>query len=364
VNITGKSINELVHKAADKIISEGATIESRAGTTKELIDQTIVLRNPRNRHLFLNGRSSNIYSSLAEVIWVLAGKEEINPFLSFFLKRAKDFSDDGGQTWSDAYGPRLYRQGALENVVKTFIREGKSTRRAVLSVYCPDLDTQEALELRGLPEKSAIPCNDFLIFWIRDNKLNLKLASRSGDLIWGTSNVNILEFTIIQEIILSELNRHPGFEDVVMGEYNQNILSFHVYNETIKQAEDILRFSQDSTVYNTEPLIGPPIRFNKDFFSSVYNYLCCNLTGALLTEKELDELFDIYSVPKGRNTLYQYCKLLSYYVKLNMDLKEELNPLTLSEDIAKCVLASRFTKPGLAKLIRASVANENTVLRA
>ncbi|EFH4699358.1 thymidylate synthase, partial [Escherichia coli] len=142
--IYGETINDVIMKLLEKVLNEGVRVSTRNGDAITIYDVSMILRNPRSRHLSLAGRKNNIFSTFAEAIWVFAGDNRIKPYLTFFLPRAPKYSDDG-VTWRAAYGERLYAHGQLENVVQQFKNEGIFTRRAVISLYMPDRDTSESL---------------------------------------------------------------------------------------------------------------------------------------------------------------------------------------------------------------------------
>lgn len=77
----------------------------KVGNTTEVCDVEAILLNPRNRHLYLKGRTNNIYSTIAEFIWVMAGDSKVDPFLSFYLPKAKNYANevDGELVWSDCF---------------------------------------------------------------------------------------------------------------------------------------------------------------------------------------------------------------------------------------------------------------------
>ena len=155
--ITGKSINEVVYKSLDKQISEGYRTKSRNGDISTIYNAFVTLDNPKARHLALEGRKNNIFATIAETFWVFAGSNNIDPYLSFFLPRAKDFSDDG-VTWRGGYPERIITNNQIDDVLEQFRNEGIYTRRAVLVISDPHLDTVEGLAKVGLETTKDRPC--------------------------------------------------------------------------------------------------------------------------------------------------------------------------------------------------------------
>lgn len=68
------------------MLNEGVRVSTRNGDAITIYDVSMILRNPRSRHLSLAGRKNNIFSTFAEAIWVFAGDNRIKPYLTFFYQ--------------------------------------------------------------------------------------------------------------------------------------------------------------------------------------------------------------------------------------------------------------------------------------
>ena len=88
-----------------EIDNNGREVTTRGFTQKEILSSLITIDNPNERAIVLKNRNNNIFALIAETLWVLGGRNDLG-FLSHYLPRAIDFSDDG-LTWRAAYGPRL-----------------------------------------------------------------------------------------------------------------------------------------------------------------------------------------------------------------------------------------------------------------
>lgn len=207
--------------------------QSRAGLTKEKRHVHFQIEKPLAREILLPSRKANIAAQIAETAWVLAGRSDIE-WLSHYLPRAKDFSDDG-KTWRAGYGPRLRawnilgtddEHGAEDGVdqlacVINTIRHDPNTRRAVISLWDPAVDWQ--------PGKD-IACNNWLSFSKRDGVLDLDVAIRSNDLIWGWSGINQFEWSVLLEIVAAAT-------DSKVGSIYYNVTSFHAYERHFKRLD-------------------------------------------------------------------------------------------------------------------------------
>ena len=216
------------------LLRHGRTQVGRKGYgTIELCERAMRLRNPLNRFLFMLGRGNDPFASIAETIWVLAGRDDIE-WLSSYLPRARDFSDDG-TTWRAAYGPRLRNwrgTDPLTNVVR-LLRDEPSTRRATLSLFDPSLDYADTLD---------VPCTIAIQFMIRDDRLNATVTMRSNDVWWGFSGINAFEWSVLLEAVALWTGTQVGTLTFFAG-------SFHLYEQHREKAVAALGRYEGVTPY-------------------------------------------------------------------------------------------------------------------
>lgn len=241
-NIVMPSITEALPTLAQTVL-HGDEVGSRAGRVLEVTHTGITLTEPLHREILVAGRKANIAAQIAETMWVLSGRGDI-AWLSHYLPRAADFSDDG-ETWRGAYGPRLRaweRRGTDQGFsdddvidqwahVIDLLRANPLERRAVIAIYDPSVDTQ--------PGKD-IPCNNWLHFTSRNGHLDLHVTIRSNDLIWGWSGINQFEWSAMLEITAHILG-------VKVGALHFSTTSLHVYEN---------HWSKARTLAMAEPVPG------------------------------------------------------------------------------------------------------------
>ena len=176
-------------------------MEVRGERTRELRARLVEVSDARSRYLILPHRNNNVFASIAESMWVIAGRNDLS-FLSAYLERAIDFSDDG-VTWRAGYGPRLRNWNGVDQLAEIvkILRQDPLSRRAVASIYDPDRDFVASRD---------IPCNNWLHFLIRDGHLDLHVAARSTDVWWGFSGINAFEWTFLLEVMARWLKCSPG----------------------------------------------------------------------------------------------------------------------------------------------------------
>jgi thymidylate synthase len=228
-NVNGAFVGML-----DRVLTEGVKTESRVGPTIELISQTIVIEQPLERFVFAPGRNGNPFAAIAESLWVLAGRSDL-AYLTPYLKRAPDFSDDGGRTWRAGYGPRLRSWHGTDQLaaVRNLLHDSPTSRRAVASLFDPSEDFQVS---------NDVPCNNWLHFLARDGHLDLNVAARSTDIWWGFSGINAFEWSVALEMMARWLGLQPG----VLTFFTS---SLHLYERHYDQARTVLSRAESDSPY-------------------------------------------------------------------------------------------------------------------
>ena len=210
------TVNDALPDLARHVL-DGDELGSRKGErVLERLHQQITLTEPWDRYPRLGLRKASLPAQIAETMWILAGRNDVE-WLSYYLPRAAEFSDDG-ETWRGGYGPRLRRFGAngvdqLAHVVDV-LRADPTSRRAVFSIYDADIDTK--------PGKD-IPCNDIITFQSRLGELHAHVFVRSNDLMWGWSGINAFEWSVLQEVV-------AGILGIEVGTLTFSISSLHAYD--------------------------------------------------------------------------------------------------------------------------------------
>lgn len=207
-----------------KIEDEGDIVVARGQEQREVLSSLTKIERPQERFLVLPGRNNNVFAQIAETAWVLAGRDDLE-FLSHYLPRAIDFSDDG-KTWRAAYGPRIRRWGGeVDQVARVVdrLREDPYTKRAVISIFDPGSDFRDTKD---------VPCNNWLQFIQRDGRLHLNVTVRANDAIWGFSGINFFEWSVLHEIVARSL----GWE---VGTLSWYVGTFHVYSRHYNVARRI-----------------------------------------------------------------------------------------------------------------------------
>lgn len=230
-------------------VMHGEEVGSRAGRVKELTHVGITLERPWQREILVPGRNPNLAAQIFETMWVLAGRDDMAS-LTQYLPRAADFSDDG-LTWRAGYGARLRKWGNGDQTrfgedltftdqlaaVIDRLKANPLDRQAVMSIWDPAID--------NTPSKD-IPCNNWLSFSSRLGKLDLHVAIRSNDAIWGWSGINAFEWSALQEIV-------AGMLGLAVGGLHFSTTSFHVYDRHWNKADRLSEMTDGGGFYGDSP---------------------------------------------------------------------------------------------------------------
>lgn len=250
-----RNLTEALVGSLDALLTKGDVVPSRNGETREIHAHKVKIERPCERVLMTPARGNNPFAALAETMWVMAGRDDME-FLSRYLPRAPDYSDDG-VVWRGGYGPRLRSwvghrthlddsDPDLTPVETTFeietdqfeecykiLKADPASRQAVMIIFDPGQDYCKSKD---------IPCNNWLHFLIRDNKLLLTVGVRSNDAVWGFSGINVYEWSVLMQIMAHWLGVEVGTMAYVAS-------SFHMYDQHYERARKIVSKAKTKTLY-------------------------------------------------------------------------------------------------------------------
>jgi thymidylate synthase len=195
---------------------------SRAGATRELLHVALSLQDPRQRFVISRTPPINIAFALAEILWIVAGRND-SAFINYFNRGYSRYCGDG-PVYHGAYGERLRRHLGLDQLQRAYdaLRANPDTRQVVLQIWDSSIDLPGPT---GEPVSKVIPCNIVAMLKIRSGALEWTQIMRSNDLFRGLP-YNIIQFTALQEVLAGWLGVH-------MGSYHQVSDSLHIYEKEV-----------------------------------------------------------------------------------------------------------------------------------
>lgn len=280
--------------------------ESRNGPVLMIEEPVIVTySHPLERVLFNAARDANPYFHLYEALWMLAGRNDVEP-LAYYASNMRNYSDDGvtlngayGYRWRHSTIPGYQREPGYANMAEGIdqldilvdhLKAQPNSRRAVLQMWNVDDDLIKVGGIMGSesihtledaikefrPSKDVC-CNLSVMFSIRRefvpkvavpggpgraffDLLDMTVTNRSNDLIWGMLGANYVHFSFLQEYMAARLG-------VAVGVYNHMTNNLHVYESNWKPQEwlgdSTAVFDYSKTFPDTFPLVKDPALFEK-----------------------------------------------------------------------------------------------------
>jgi len=219
--LSGVTLDDVMRLAIEGILDHGDDIAPTKGEARELTGVLIELTNPRAR-LSRTETRGKPYSCLGELCWYLAKTNKLS-FISYYVPVYEKYAD--GDEIFGGYGPRLFDWGGVDQIrnVISILRNKPQSRQAVVQLF-------DAHDLVG--KHNDVPCTCTLQFMIRRDKLLMFVNMRSNDAYWGLPH-DVFCFTMLQEIVARALA-------VELGTYKHAVGSLHLYEKSIKAAQQFL----------------------------------------------------------------------------------------------------------------------------
>lgn len=268
---------------------------------------TTVYVRPQERVLTSPVRDANPFFSLAESLWMLAGRQDSGFLDNFVRDFGARFADNGvvhgayGRRWRESFGV-----DQLDAIVAG-LRVDPGSRQAVLQMWdcrnnegesfdfgdrCEDLhgkwrdrpcNTHCYLRVRGIPTtettyRGAVSGGQTTIESETTRPsirrvLDLTVLCRSNDIIWGAYGANAVHFSVLQEYLAARIGVGVG----VMYQVSNN---FHAYASELGRLEarmaaadypytDLVNALRDGHVYvdpavRPQPLVDDPESFDRE----------------------------------------------------------------------------------------------------
>jgi thymidylate synthase len=201
---------------------------SRCGNTDEIIHGALSISNPRQRWVTSRQPAMNPAFALAEVVWILAGRND-SESLNYFNSQYPKFAGYG-KTYHGAYGFRLRRQFGIDQLERAYLAllNKSESRQVVLQIWDSRVDFPSP---SGDPVDTDIPCNLVSMLKVRNGALEWFQVIRSNDFFRGLPH-NLIQFTSLQEIM-------AGWLGLELGTYNQISDSLHLYESDKSKVLDL-----------------------------------------------------------------------------------------------------------------------------
>lgn len=205
------------------IKENGQLSQPRDMKVKELIVQTLKF-DPTQTIANFNARSFNWKYFAGELVWYLNKDRDIN-YINNFSGFWKGITNPGTNQINSNYGSLLFGdqlQWALDS-----LKTDKNTRQAIAFLNQPKFQFQG---------NKDFVCTMYLNFFIRDNKLNMKVQMRSNDIFYGLTFDAPFFSVVHQHVRLWLLETYPELE---LGTYYHCADNIHFYERHFDLADKI-----------------------------------------------------------------------------------------------------------------------------
>lgn len=219
-------INDIYPYMVRDVLTDGSIELQRGLRTRELHPVMFELARPDQRLVTSWGRPVNVAFALAEVMWILQGRKDVE-MLAPYNSRIGDLASDDGEIFNAAYGYRLRKAHGFDqllDVIRTLNTDPGSRQATTVTWHPDDRGWEEDADTTPHITKDRA-CNVLSHFMIRNEKLDLLQIVRSNDALWGTP-YNVIQWTYIQEYVAAKLG-YP------LGHYTHVADSFHVYDPSL-----------------------------------------------------------------------------------------------------------------------------------
>ena len=308
---TYAGINSFLIGASKLLVKEGVERRTRNSVCFELPEPTIFkITNPLAREVTIPERKWFDSLPYAESLWIASGRNDM-AYITHYLPRMKDFSDDGIYM-RGGYGPRFRNYNGEHDdyrIEGINVRQPGSTDQLkyVIDCFNVDMETRRAVMNFGDPMKDCfdenwelkkskdIPCTRELHFMKQsnNNKLDLIVRMRSNDLIWGASAVNIFNYTFMQEYVAAILGlevgnyyhiadnlhfyeRHKEMVEKLSGlnEYTDEAIHYPIQFKSLNEFDELVtQLSIEELSMRTDMRKYKRIKFDDPFFQHWYEVL-------------------------------------------------------------------------------------------
>lgn len=261
--------DQLWMKVLQDIEGLGQKVGSRDGETKEILDATYILNDPKENIVHHYVRAINPSYMGMELLWYLAGEDYTEVpeyFAAHYSRFAQDKANgdvlavDRRYCWG-AYGARIRGrqagQGQNEYVealgqrghfvdqtqlecIFEMLKHKPESRQAILQLWAAK-DLVHSTD-GGVKD---VPCTNAIHFLIRNDKLRMTVWMRSSDAWLGLPN-DIFAFTSIQQILAQQLK-------VNLGPATFHMTSLHYY---MRNKEKVLKTLSEKEPWAKPILVG------------------------------------------------------------------------------------------------------------
>lgn len=213
------SASALWESAWSVVNAEGDHRRHARGDYVESLHSVLCLTDPRQRWVLSRRPTLNPAFALAEVIWILRGRNDA-AFLNSWNAALPRFAGDV-DIYYGAYGERVRSRFDFDQLEQaaSALDGSPEQRQVVLQIWDPRTDFPSS---DGRSRARDIPCNIVAMLKVVGGRLEWTQVMRSNDLVMGLP-YNLVQWTTMQEVL-------AGWLGLEVGSYFHIADSLHVYD--------------------------------------------------------------------------------------------------------------------------------------
>jgi len=204
------------------------------------IDPTMPIAN-------FESRSFNWKYFAGEMAWYLHRDTDID-YINKFSTFWKGITNPGTNEINSNYGALVFNEEQLGWVVDSLLAD-KNTRQAIMFF------NQPKFQFHG---NKDFVCTMYANFFVRNNKLNMKIQMRSNDIFYGLT-FDAPFFSFLMQTVYLILKKHEIYKTLELGTYYHFADNIHFYERHFELADKIknenLKDSKIDTLILKKPLI-------------------------------------------------------------------------------------------------------------
>lgn len=230
-----------------EIESSGSVSQPRDLKVKELIYGQLEIDSTQPFANFID-RKFNWKYFAGELAWYLNRNNDID-YINQFSNFWKNITNPGTNQINSNYGALLFGDQLLWCL--NSLKSDKNTRQAIAFL------NQPKFQFEG---NKDFVCTMYLNFFIRDNKLNMKVQMRSNDIFYGlTFDAPFFAF-VHQHMFLWLKETYPSLR---LGTYTHFADNIHFYEHHFELADKIKTNGIESSQYSMQ-ILNPFFEYNQD----------------------------------------------------------------------------------------------------
>ena len=273
------SFNQEFKDLINDIEIDGSISQPRDMKVKELLVTTRSF-DPTKTIAHFDSRKFNFKYFAGELAWYLNRDRDVT-YIDQFSKMWSTLTNPGTNEINSNYGALLF--GDQLRWVLDSLKADKNTRQAIAFLNQP--------KYQFVGNKDFV-CTMYLNFFIRDNKLNMKVQMRSNDIFYGlTFDAPFFSF-VQQHMRLWLLETYPDLE---LGTYYHSADNIHFYERHFDMASNIISESEDQGTEITMNIENPLFTLTKDnmLITEYGNNFIKEVNAAVLTESKQSKYSNI-----------------------------------------------------------------------